>query len=240
MTSSRQTLPEAIVDNAEKKALLGDEMVRLRPALGVSTIAWAEILTELLIDLPTAWCRVNVELKDTFTHQWAARYGVWNHSAGKTRAHNKLGMAYAWWALHEVVGLSHIELSDSPDFRGTMILPESMHGSPTEVKVCGDIGRCTPVALSNGLRTLRLHDVWISVIDWESQVLIRFGYSPSEYLFHKMWSGLVEGYNHNEAIKRIFFCDGCNEWSITKKSRRDFLEWSKSISVRHPTSRQTV
>ena len=182
MATPEKSVYRTVTSDGEKKALLGDDMVRFQPALGVSTIGWMETLKELLIELPTSWSVVNVLLLEEFAEFWIERHGEWKHGSGRTKSHNELGMSYAWWALHEASALNELHLSDSPDFSGSMLLPDGVHSSPTSARVCGDIGKCTPVALLAGLRTMNFHDVWISVADWQTQVLIEFGYSPSEYL----------------------------------------------------------
>jgi hypothetical protein len=234
MAMQKQDIHQTITSDVEKKALLGDEMVRLQPALGVSTIGWLETFKELLIELPTVWHVVNAPLQEDFADLWMERHGEWQHGSGRTKAHNRLGMAYAWWALYEVGGLSEINLSDSPDFSGSKPLPTDMHNTPATVRVCGDIGKCTPVALFTGLTTLRFHDVWISVINWETQVFIQFGYSPSAYRSYKIWSRLRKDYDHYQAVRGIFFCEGCNEWSITEKSRQKLIRWGQAKQATQP------
>jgi hypothetical protein len=82
---------------------------------------------------------------------------------------------------------------------------------------------------------MNFHDVWISVADWQTQVLIEFGYSPSEYLSYKVWSGLSEeDCDHHQAMRRIFFCEGCNEWSISEEARQQFIEWGKTLQYGGP------
>ena len=213
---------KAIKNEIEKKALLSD-MVNFKRALSVSAIGWVEYFSLMLVELPTAWFVINEPLKDEFADLWIEGYGRWKHSGGRTGAHNRLGMAYAWWALHEVKGLDEIHLSDSPDFRGVMTTPANMHGTPTRVSVRGDIGKCTPVAMLFSLRSLSFHDVWISVLDWETQIFIQFGYSPGRFISYRIDS-LVSGIDdHFQAMKDIFFCEGCDEWSITEDSRERFM-----------------
>jgi hypothetical protein len=172
---------------------------------------------------------VNEPLKEEYATLWEHKYGQWSHGSGNTKEHNKLGMAYAWWTLHEVGGLDEIVLQDSPDIRGRMQVPEGMHESPMTVEVYGDIGKCSPMAMINGLQILNFHDVWISVIDWHTQVFIQFGYSPREYQQIKFSRKLWKNKDCEGMVKKAFYCEGCKEWSINEKGQESFIKWCQSL-----------
>ncbi len=212
----------------EKKFLL-DSMINFQPALGLSTVECAQALTELLIEMPVAWFTVKEQLKEEFADLWVEKYGEWKHGSGNAKKHNKLGMAYAWWALHKVEGLSDIELSDSPDFSGSMPLVLGKHKSSAKANVWGDIGKCTPTAIFNGLMVLNIHDIWISVIDWETQIFLQFGYSPARYRHLKLWAGISKPADYSKATREIFFCEECDEWSITDDTRKTLIERFQSF-----------
>jgi hypothetical protein len=218
---------QVVENETEKKALLS-EMVRFQSDLGISGIGWMETFTKLLIELPTAWFIVKKPLQEKYAELWEQKYGKWSHGSGNTESHNKLGMAYAWWAVHEVNSLSDIKLSDSPDFSGSMPLPDDMHDLPMMVRICGDIQKCSPVAMFKGLTTLNFHDVWISVVDWDTQIFVQFGYSVARYIQINRWSRLGKIDDYQRAIQKTFFCKGCNEWSIAEKSRKMLIEWHQS------------
>lgn len=222
---------QPITSESEKKDLLC-EMVRFQPDYGVSGIKWMESFTELLITMPTVWYLVNVPLRDEYADFWIRKYGEWKHGSGRTQAHNRLGMAYAWWALHEANGLEEIHLSDSPDFWGTMQLSAEVHGTNTISRVCGDVGKCSPVAMLDGTRALRFHDIWISVTRWDQQVLVQFGYNVAEFQSLKLWGPMGKVQDYSKVTEDIFFCKHCNEWSITDESRRAFIErWQARQNV---------
>lgn len=85
--------------------------------------------------------------------------GEWFHSAGRTVAHNWLGMA---WAQERIEQGVKIDLLDSPDIRG------EIDGH----LIAGDVGRCTYSAWFDGFRNLRRGDLWISVIDYDHEVVL--------------------------------------------------------------------
>ncbi len=216
------------VESEREKKFLLDSMIRFQPALGMSTVECSQALTELLIEMPVAWFIVKEQLKEEFADLWVEKYRKWEHGSGNAKDHNKLGMAYAWWALHKVEGLSDIELSDSPDFFGSMPLILGKHKSSAKSNVRGDIGKCTPTAIFNGLMVLDIHDVWISVIDWETQIFLQFGYSPSRYRHLRLSTGISKFTDYPEAIRKNFFCEVCDEWSIAEDSRKALIEWFQS------------
>lgn len=219
---------QVVESRSEKLAILSD-MVRLENQLGVSALGWAEHFIRMLVDMPTSWVIVEPErlVKEVFADAWIRQYGSWNHAGGHTKRHNTLGMAYAWWALHENQSLDSLHLSDSPDFQGSMTCPVGKKGPTKTVRVVGDIGKCSPVALFEGLKgLLEIHDVWISVLDWQRHILIEFGYSPAQWYAYSVGPTSrtdAPGYFSEEELRNIFFCDCCSEWTITKTSRRKLL-----------------
>lgn len=217
------------IENEDEKIDLLERMIRFQSDLGVSGMKWMKTFNNLLIELPTLWFIVNEPLKEEYSTFWEYKYGNWPHGSGNTKAHNKLGMAYAWWALHEVSSLDEIVLQDSPDIRGRMNIPEGIHESPMMVEVRGDIGTCTPVAMLNGLKILSFHDVWISVLDWHTQVFIQFGYSPVQYQQIKFSRKLWNNDDYESNVKKVFYCEDCREWSVTEESRNNLVKWFRSL-----------
>ncbi len=218
-----------IIETEDEKIDLLERMVSFQSVPGVSGMKWMKTFTNLLIELPTIWFVVNESLQEQYATLWSDKYGKWSHGSGNTKAHNKLGMAYAWWALHEVGGLDEIVLQDSPDIRGQMQIPEGMHKLPMTVNVRGDIGKCTPVAMLNGLKILNYHDVWISVIDWHTQVFIQFGYSPAQYQLIKFSKKVWKNDDCEGMVKKAFYCEDCKEWSVTEESRNNLVKWCQSL-----------
>jgi hypothetical protein len=210
-----------------------DKLDFLRKMLSPFDVRSAEtqlrFLRHVLVEMPTIWSIVDgTEVRPEFAKLWADRYGEWDHCRGRTRDHNQLGMAYAWWALHEHAVFSEISLSDSPDIRAVMLRSKSDDSLREVCTVQGDIGRCTPLAICNALQGAlsKIHDLWISVLDWRTHVVVEFNYSPSAYC-HKRW----HDYSPDVALKKIFFCETCHAWTIDEASRKRALRtWGKKTS----------
>jgi len=134
-------------------------------------------------------------------------------------------MAFAWWALHEHAVFSEMMLADSPDIRAVMPRPVTNGGVEETVTVRGDIGRCSPLAVLQGLNNLcNIHDIWLSVLDWRTHVVVEFNYSPSSYLSYKRSPECPP----DVALRKIFFCETCGAWTIDQDSRERTLEiWRK-------------
>jgi hypothetical protein len=79
-----------------------DLLARMLHLSGRSPLKAARHLEYMLIDMPTSWTLIDdTPLQQEYVDLWANRYGEWMHSGGNTKPHNDLGMAFAWWALHE-------------------------------------------------------------------------------------------------------------------------------------------
>ena len=114
-------------------------------------------------DMFGTWTLIkNADLDLSYADAYRQCVGEWKH-VGKR--HTELGMAWAAWALG--IAEMDIYLTDSPDIRGTWTVP---HG---KMNILGDIGRCTFSAWLNGVHGLRKPgDLWISVLDENTQVII--------------------------------------------------------------------
>lgn len=215
-------LYKEINDNQEKLDLLGD-MVRLQNQIGVSSFEWALRIKHWLIEMPTKWTLLEAEglLNKKMADLWIEENGIWEHSHSKITQHNLLGMAYAWWASNENPGIKELYLSDSPDFSGTFnnesVIKSSFHG---------DIKSCTPNAIMNGLTYIvKIHDVWISVLDWNRQVIIEFYYAPSSWIksnLEGLFSQELTDTRINAKLEDVFFCKGCNTYHIDKQARKAY------------------
>lgn len=215
-------LYKEINDNQEKLDLLED-MVRLQNQGGVSSFEWALRIKHWLIEMPTKWTLLEADglLSKKMADLYIKENGIWEHSHGKINQHNLLGMAYAWWASNENPAIEEIYLADSPDFTGSFnndsVIKSIFHG---------DIGICTPNAILNGLTYLaKIHDVWISVLDWNRQVIIEFYYAPSFWIKSNL-EGLFEQESTdarvNAKLEDVFFCKGCNIYHIDKQAKKAY------------------
>lgn len=192
----------------------------------------ALLANERLVFLPTTCYELELEkpLTEEMTNKWLYDHGEWKHGSGNSGAHNRLGMAYAWWATNNIEGLN-IALGDSPDFCGTTL--HGMHREHDFANVAGDIGVCSFLAFNNGFMNLGFHSYWISVLNPTKQILIQFNYNPNELhrrgLFGS-WQGRKENLNYSssEDIHKIFYCRACEKWSISEESRMHLAaKWDK-------------
>ena len=210
-------------DVREKKWLLS-QMVDFRNAGGASSVEWMEYFVSLLINMPTRWTRESLALKDDFADRWRGTHGEWLHSAGNTVAHNWLGMAYAWWSVYEAKEVTKIQLADSPDFSGpSRLSTDPSHSQYAPIWIYGDIGQCGPAAMAEALHSLvRIHSIWISVIDWNTRVVVEFLYNLSNF---QMINSIFGERRHTIAIARdVFYCGGCKKWSIPQNEAEHLIE----------------
>jgi hypothetical protein len=92
-------------------------------------------------------------------------FPAWTH-AGE---HEQIGRLY-WSFFFSAYGKRspHLQFSDAPDFRGSYLDNEQVRRN-----IYGDIGQISVSAfVENVLPNLRLHDLWISVLDSYSQVIV--------------------------------------------------------------------
>lgn len=169
----------------------------------------------MLINMPTAWSLVDIPLKEEYMMLYKDKYGIWPHGTRNTGTHNNLGMAFTWYTLNKKI-FNEIELSDSPDFHAT---PE-IEGSDdlSQINISGDIGRCTTIAIMQRLQRLEnIHDLWLSVLDWSTILVVEFHYSLSIYYNCKLRTrtssskSLLFHLNNftDKELAEIFYCTHC-------------------------------
>jgi hypothetical protein len=81
--------------------------------------------------------------------------------------------------------------------------------------------------MREGLKQLNIHDIWLSVLNWHTHVIIEFGYSPASWYIYKLCRALEMDDNIDSpdvALEKIFFCDYCDEWTISQDMRERLLE----------------
>ena len=176
----------------------------------IPSYSWEEWTFRLLAKNPTVMTVLSLDkpIPMELAEKWKSEYGEWEHKTGKK--HNLLGMAFGYW-MKETKNIV-IELSDSPDFYGEFPIDQN--------KIIGDIGKATFPALLNGLRQLTFHNLWISVLDEKTQVIIEFFFSIED-LLNPPWTFYNSPNNDNEIfsqIKKVYYCPLCQKWSITKSS----------------------
>jgi hypothetical protein len=229
MAKSKNTTTtyKQVEDEDEKMDLLGYMLCLSRPQDKVQR-SYMKHIEFMLLTMPTIWTVIDVPgIRPEFAELWASRYGEWDHQAGVTRKHNQLGMAWAWWALHEQARLSEITLADSPDIRALMPRPAKGGVVYKPCNVRGDIGRCSPMAMAEALGVFagldNIHDIWLSVLDWRTHVVIEFQYNVTElFRYTQSRDGTPD-----VALKKTFFCESCGEWTVDQDSRERMLEYWK-------------
>jgi len=114
-------------------------------------------------------------------------------------------MAFAWYML-ENKAFREIELSDSPDFHA--IFTHILNGKSEQ-----------NINLEN------IHDLWVSVLDWSTIIVIEFHYRPSIYYHYKLktrpLSSILPFHLNNltnKELTEIFYCNYCKQWTIQDKS----------------------
>lgn len=150
---------------AQDKAGYVDHMINpSRGGIGRRMVAALRIFVET----PAVWYCLTLDSPipvDEFADLWIRRHGEWHHHNGdRMKHHNRLGMGFAWWAMYDRGCLRNIVLNDSPDLRALTL------GS---TRILGDIGICTPNAALSVL-ALKAGEGWVSVLDAQTQILIRF------------------------------------------------------------------
>lgn len=172
-----------IENKEEQEYILGDIIVPENRGSG-SIFDQLRHLKHVLIDMPTTWSIIDTPIKKEYTMLYKSKYGTWSHGNRYSGTHNNLGMAFAWYRLRKKI-FSNIELSDSPDFHATSEIQSS--DDLLQINISGDIGRCTTIAIMQGLQRLEnIHDLWLSVLDWSTILVIEFHYSPSIYYNYKL------------------------------------------------------
>jgi len=165
-----------------------------------------------------------IEKKGCLQHDWADlyedKYGKWNHSNGYTLQHNRLGESWAWWAI-EHAGFKNVTLTDSPDIRADI----------DSRRLIGDVGQCTYMAWMDGAGCLGFHDLWVSVLDYDTQVIIEPHAHIGLFRSAKI-ALLLEGKHDDDAeireryVRDIFFCPKCKIYHYDPDVVRGWLnEW---------------
>jgi hypothetical protein len=215
-----------IGNKEEQEYLLGDMIVPENRG-SASIFDQLRHLKHVLIDMPTIWSIIDIPLKKEYTMLYKSEYGTWSHGNRNTGTHNNLGMAFAWYMLNKNI-FSKIELTDSPDFHAVSEIKNINDNS--QIDISGDIGRCTTIAIMQGLQRLEnIHDLWISVLDWFIILVVEFLYSPSVYYNYKLRtmhrsSKLLPFYLNNftdKELAEIFYCTYCNQWAIQDESLKE-------------------
>jgi hypothetical protein len=85
----------------------------------------------------------------------------WNHVGG----HEYYGRLF--WNDFYWRSLGTLTFSDSPDFFGTMVFPDK-----STAEFWGDIGQVSATTFSQIQKDMRIHDVWISILDVHHQIFI--------------------------------------------------------------------
>jgi len=85
----------------------------------------------------------------------------WKHVG----AHELLGKLYWNWFYQRPMGDLHF--SDSPDFHGRITFPDSPNRD-----FWGDIGKVSASTFIGSLKMMDANDLWISVLDERTQVVI--------------------------------------------------------------------
>lgn len=86
----------------------------------------------------------------------------WRHTGAY---HNSLGKL--WWDWFHWKRKGTLSFSDSPDFQGTLQLPNQ-----APIRFWGDIGTVSALAFFESIRQMKAGDLWISIPDHETQVLL--------------------------------------------------------------------
>jgi len=215
-----------IKNKEEQEYLLGDIIVPENRG-SASIFDQLRHLKHVLIDMPTTWSIIDIHLKKEYTVLYKSKYGIWSHGNRNTGTHNNLGMAFAYYTLNKNI-FSKIELSDSPDFYAVSVIKKIDDNS--QINIAGDIGRCTTIAIMQGLQRLEnIHDLWISVLDWSTILIIEFLYSPSVYYNYKLRTmprslKLLPFHLNNftdKELAEIFYCTYCKQWAIQDVSLKE-------------------
>jgi hypothetical protein len=231
--SEDATATYRVVDSHDEKMdLLGRMLSLARPQVKIER-SYMKHIEFMLLTMPTTWTVIDEPgIRPEFAELWANRYGEWDHMGGYTPAHNQLGMAFAWWALHERAHFSEITLADSPDIRAVMPHPPTGDIVHNPIAVRGDIGRCSPLALAETLGHVggidNIHDLWISVLDWRTHVVVEFQYSREAYFRYTRFAQ----YSPDLALKKTFSCENCGKWMLDQDSREKVLEHWKQHRVK--------
>lgn len=216
-----------LVDNKEEQKYLLGEIIVPENRGSASIFDQLNHLEHMLINMPTTWSLIDIPLKNEYTILYEDKYGKWSHGTRDAGTHNNLGMAFAWYMLFKNI-LTKIELTDSPDFHARTEIRST--DNKLQINISGDIGKCTTIAIMQGLQRLEnIHDLWISVLDWSTILVIEFLYSPSTYYKYKLRTRtnsskllpfLLNNYTDKE-LAEIFYCTHCKDWTIEDKSLKE-------------------
>lgn len=119
-----------------------------------------------LVDMPTTWSVVDIQLKNVKCFMNQLRNLIaWNQ---KYRYTEQSGYYICLVYVKQKI-FNEIELSDSPDSHAMSEIKGS--DDLSQINISGDIGRCTTIAIMQRLQNI--HDLWLSVLDNRSTILVR-------------------------------------------------------------------
>lgn len=218
---------DKVKNEEEQKYLLGEIIVPENRG-SASIFDQLSHLQHMLIDMPTTWSVIDIPLQREYTRLYTSKYGQWSHGTRNaiTSTHNKLGMAFARCMLNKKI-FNKLELSDSPDFDAVSEI--NYKDKNSQINISGDVGKCTTIAIMQGLQRLEnIHDLWISVLDWSTILVIEFLYNPSTYYKYKLKtrtnSNLLPLHLNNftdKELSEIFYCGYCKDWTIQDESLKE-------------------
>lgn len=85
----------------------------------------------------------------------------WKHIG----CHPQIGQLYWNWFHWKQVGTLHF--SDSPDFHGVLNRP-----GMEKAQFYGDVGLVSAPTFMRSIKSLEAHDLWITIVDMETQIII--------------------------------------------------------------------
>ena len=197
------------IDNQEEQKGLLDKMFRCD---GRYAEKWRErdLLELWFIGLPTLWTKIVLDrpIPWQYAEYWTNKHGEWGHGQGRTNKHDRLGMAYAWWIKEEQKKIPDLILSDSPDF----------HGTVGDKRINGDIGNCSFPGALDALFRSTFHSLWISVLDYSTQIIVEFNYAPHSYIGGNGLTALPGFGTREQFFNECFFCPECGKYSLDPKA----------------------
>src|SRR6266487_3182346 len=107
----------------------------------------------------------------------------WKHGGNHPEIGKRYWNWFHWKYNQEKQFHGELFFSDSPDFRGTLLVP----GWP-KASFYGDIGKVSPPTFIRTLKCMDAHDIWISIIDEYTQVSIE----PVKSI-RQLWTDYIDG-----------------------------------------------
>jgi len=100
----------------------------------------------------------------------------WKHAG----LHDQMGKIFWNW-FHGAPNRGKIYFHDQPDFHGELYMEENTH------RFYGDVGQVSASTFSLTLKLFNANDIWITVLDSQTQVVLEFGNSLRE-----IWGNVLE------------------------------------------------